>query len=98
MTFAQRKFNGFNSMLFVSCIFFFSLIVGVCWLIINYIVLRQKLLFRNIIAGILLGIFNFLSTFYFFKGVAIVESAVFFPVMNTAIVCLSIFCGYFIFK
>ncbi|MFZ4401435.1 MAG: EamA family transporter [Bacteroidales bacterium] len=98
MTFAQRKFDGFNTMLFISCIFFFSMVVGIVWLAVNYIVLRNKILLRNIIAGILLGIFNFLSTYYFFKGVAVVESAVFFPVMNTGVVSLSALCGYFVFK
>ncbi len=98
MTFAQRKFNGFNTMLFVSCIFFFSMLVGVLWLTVNYIVLKQKILLRNIVAGILLGVFNFLSTYYFFKGVAEVESAVFFPVLNTGIVGLSTILGYFVFK
>lgn len=98
MTYAQRKFNGFNTMLFISCVFFSSLVVGVIWLIVNYFALKQKLLFRNIIAGILLGIFNFLSTYYFFKGVAVVESAVFFPILNVGIVSLSALCGYFVFK
>ncbi|MCX6230209.1 MAG: DMT family transporter [Bacteroidetes bacterium] len=97
-TYVQRKFDGFNSMLFVSCIFFFSLLVGVIWLIINYFRLKQKLLGRNIIAGILLGILNFVSTFYFFKGVAVVESAVFFPVLNTGVVSLSAITGFFVFK
>jgi len=98
MTYAQRKFDGFNTMLFVSCIFFFSMVVGIVWLTINYFAFKQKILFRNIIAGILLGIFNFLSTFYFFKGVAVVESAVFFPILNVGIVSLSALCGYFVFK
>lgn len=98
MTFAQRKFAGFNTMLFVSCIFFFSLVIGVIWLVVNYLVLKQKLHYKNIIAGILLGILNFLSTYYFFKGVETVESAVFFPVMNTGVVSLSALTGYFVFK
>ena len=98
MTFAQRKFAGFNTMLFVACIFFFSLVIGVIWLVVNYLVLKQKLHYKNIIAGILLGILNFLSTYYFFKGVETVESAVFFPVMNTGVVSLSALTGYFVFK
>lgn len=98
MTFAQRKFAGFNTMLFVSCIFFFSLVIGVIWLGVNYLVLKQKLHYKNILAGILLGILNFLSTYYFFKGVETIESAIFFPVLNTGIVSLSALIGYFVFK
>jgi drug/metabolite transporter (DMT)-like permease len=98
MTFVQRKFAGFNTMLFISCIFFFSLLIGIIWLIINYFALKQKIHYRNIIAGILLGIFNFLSTYYFFKGVEVVESAIFFPILNTGIVSLSAIIGFFIFK
>lgn len=98
MTFAQRKFVGFNTMLFISCIFFFSLIIGIIWLTIKYIAFKQTIHLRNIIAGILLGIFNFLSTYYFFKGVETVESAIFFPILNTGIVSLSAIIGFFIFK
>lgn len=98
MTYAQRKFAGFNTMLFVSCIFFFSLIIGIIWLTINYFTLNQKIRFKNIIAGVILGIFNFLSTFYFFKGVESIESAIFFPVLNTGIVSLSAIIGFFVFK
>ncbi len=98
MTFVQRKFDGFNTMLFISFIFFFSMIVGIIWLVINFVAFRQKIHFRNVIAGILLGVFNFLSTYYFFRGVAVVESAVFFPIMNVGIVSLSALTGYFVFK
>ncbi len=98
MTYTQRKFAGFNTMLFVSCIFFFSLIIGIIWLTINYFTLNQKIRFKNIIAGVILGIFNFLSTFYFFKGVESIESAIFFPVLNTGIVSLSAIIGFFVFK
>ncbi len=98
MTFAQRKFAGFNTMLFVSCIFFFSLVIGIIWLVVNYLVLKQKLQLKSVLAGILLGILNFLSTYYFFKGVETIESAIFFPVLNTGIVSLSALIGYFVFK
>lgn len=98
MTFAQRKFSGFNTMLFVSCIFFFSLTIGIIWLVIKYITNKQIINLRNIIAGIILGLLNFYSTYYFFKGVAVVDSAVFFPVLNTGIVSISTVIGYFVFK
>ncbi len=98
MTFAQRKFAGFNTMLFVSCIFFFSLSIGIIWLVIKYITNKQIISLRNIIAGIILGLLNFYSTYYFFKGVAVVDSAVFFPVLNTGIVSISTVIGYFVFK
>jgi len=98
MTFAQRKFSGFNTMIFVSCIFFFSLIIGVIWLFLQYLYTKQKICFKNIIAGIVLGILNFYSTYYFFMGVAIVDSAIFFPILNTSIVSISTLIGYFFFK
>jgi len=98
MAFAQRKFTGFNTMLFVSCIFLFSLIIGIIWLSLQYYITKQKLLLKNIIAGIILGIFNFFSTYYFFMGVDIVDSAIFFPILNTGIVSISTLIGYFVFK
>ncbi len=98
MAFAQRKFTGFNTMLFVSCIFLFSLIIGIIWLSLQYYITKQKILLKNIIAGIILGIFNFFSTYYFFMGVDIVDSAIFFPILNTGIVSISTLIGYFVFK
>jgi len=46
-TFVQRKFDGFNSMLFVSCIFFFSMIIGIILLIFNYLRLKEQISIRN---------------------------------------------------
>jgi multidrug transporter EmrE-like cation transporter len=66
--------------------------------VVNYLVLKQKLQLKSVLAGILLGILNFLSTYYFFKGVETIESAIFFPVLNTGIVSLSALIGYFVFK
>jgi len=98
MTYSQRTHAGENTMIFIACIFFTSMVIGLIWVSLKLIIFKEKILLRNIIAGILLGIFNFLSTYYFFKGVDKMESAVFFPVLNTGIVVLSALSGIVFFK
>ena len=98
MTYSQRTHAGENTMIFIACIFFTSMLIGLVWVSLKLIIFKEKILFRNIIAGVLLGIFNFLSTYYFFKGVDKIESAVFFPVLNTGIVVLSALSGIIFFK
>ncbi len=98
MTYSQRNHAGESTIVFISCVFLTSMIIGIIWVLIRFIMYKEKIVLRNIIAGIILGIFNFLSTYYFFKGVAHIESAVFFPVLNTGIVSLSALTGVFFFK
>lgn len=98
MSFTQRKFAYSNTMIFVSAIFTFSLIIGVLILIIRYISIKEKVLLKNVIAGFILGIFNFLSTYFFFMSIPFFENSVFFPFLNTGIVISSALIGYFIFK
>ncbi len=98
MTYSQRNHAGESTIVFISCVFLTSMIIGIIWVLIRYILYKEKILIRNINAGVILGIFNFLSTYYFFKGVDKIESAVFFPVLNTGIVSLSALTGVFFFK
>ena len=98
MAYSQRQHAGESTIVFISCVFLTSMIIGLVMLIIRLIFYKEKILLRNILAGIILGIFNFLSTYYFFKGVAKIESAVFFPVLNTGIVALSALSGILFFK
>ena len=59
---------------------------------------RKPLLYRNIIAGIILGLINFGSTFYILKAMGIFKSSVVFPITNAGIVSLSALIGYFFFR
>ncbi|MCK4569342.1 MAG: DMT family transporter [Bacteroidales bacterium] len=84
--------------LFLSVIFTAALILGLIISTKRYIDQRYSISFRNIIAGIVLGLLNFGSTFYILKSMGIYESSVVFPVANAGIVCLSALVGFFFFR
>ncbi|MFW5793213.1 MAG: EamA family transporter [Bacteroidota bacterium] len=84
--------------LFLAVVFSVSLIIGIVVFIIQYIKNRQRIRYKDIIAGAFLGVFNFLSTYYFLKGMAHFDSSVYFPVVNTGIVSFGALSGFFFFK
>lgn len=84
--------------LFLAVVFSVALIIGITVFLVQFMKKRQQIKIRNINGGILLGIFNFLSTYYFLKGMAHFDSSVYFPVVNTGIVTFGALSGYFFFK
>lgn len=98
MKHAQKYHIGNEFLLFLGVIFTFSLIIGSAFLIRKLYYTRQRLELRNLLAGILLGFFNFSSTYFFLKGLTVFESSVFFPVFNVSIVSMGALIGLLIFK
>ncbi|MBS4012207.1 MAG: EamA family transporter [Bacteroidetes bacterium] len=86
--------------IFLTLVFFVALILGLLlFLIENFRSKKRiKLEIKNLGAGIILGVFNFLSTYYFLKGMNFFESAIYFPVLNTGIVTVGAIAGRFLFK
>lgn len=84
--------------LFLSIIFFTSLILGIIISLAKYFRKKYKIGLRNIIAGIILGLLNFGSTFYILKSMGLYDSSVVFPVTNAGIVSLSALTGFFFFR
>ena len=84
--------------LFLSIIFSASLVLGLCVSTAKYINKKYSVSPRNILAGIILGLLNFGSTFYILKCMSIYDSSVVFPVSNAGIVSLSALIGFFLFK
>jgi drug/metabolite transporter (DMT)-like permease len=84
--------------LFLAMIFFTALVLGLIISAVRYSSNRNPLLLRNIIAGIILGLINFGSTFYILKAMGLYESSVVFPIINAGIVSLSALTGYFFFR
>jgi len=98
MKHAQKFFVGDEYLLFLGVVFTFSLFIGLGFLVHKLIKTRQTISLRNIIAGFLLGFFNFASTYYFLKGLAVFESSVFFPIFNVSIVSMGALIGLILFK
>ncbi len=86
--------------IFLTLVFFVALIIGLILFLIENIRSKNriKLEIKNIGAGVILGVFNFLSTYYFLKGMNFFESAIYFPVLNTGIVTVGAIAGRFLFK
>lgn len=100
LKFTQHNFINSNNdfILFLSTIFFIALLLGGLILGYNMTFKQKKIKFKNIFAGIFLGLLNWYSTLYFLKALSILDVSVVVPVLNVSIVSLSALTGYFVFK
>lgn len=85
-------------LLFLGTIFTLALIVGIIFFITGITEKKQPINVKNIFAGLVLGILNYLSTMFFLRSVAIYDSSEFFPVFNVSIVSMGALVGFFLFK
>lgn len=96
------QFNYINSDIenikYLTVVFSISLIFGLSTIGIKAIKQPQKFELKNIIAGVWLGICNWLSTLYFLKGLGEIQVSVFIPVFNAGLVSLAAMIGLFFFK
>jgi drug/metabolite transporter (DMT)-like permease len=95
---SQKFYIGGDTELFLSTAFLFSFVIGVVVLLYDLIKNKRVLGFKHFIAGIILGLLNYASTYFFIKGLSHFQSAVFFPIFNVSIVILAALIGYFIFR
>jgi multidrug transporter EmrE-like cation transporter len=58
---------------------------------------KVKITWKDMIAGIVLSIFNWYSTYFFIKGIFILPISLFVPVFNAALVFIAAMTGYFFF-
>ena len=86
--------------LFSAIIFLAAAIIGFIFIIIQIIRGSFKFEFKNIIAGICLGVPNYFSIYFLVQTLRsdILESSGIFAINNVSIVALSTFAGIFIFK
>lgn len=86
-----------SSMLLLTCIFTVALVLGLLYSLSTRGSERVAWSRNSIIGGIILGLLNLGSTYYFFESLAIFSNTVFFPVFNVSIVSLSAFSGRLLF-
>lgn len=96
MKVAQTFSIGRDFVLFLSTSFLISLILGTIVLIIKS--KNEIFAYKNILAGIVLGLLNWYSTYYFLKGLELFDVSIVVPVINVGIVALSSIAGYFFFR
>ena len=95
---SQKFYIGDETELFLSTAFLFSFIIGVIVLFVDLRKNNRMLKIKNIAAGIILGLLNYASSYFFVKGLSHFQSSVFFPVFNVSILCIAALVGYFIFR
>jgi len=87
-----------NLILFLSVIFLTALVMGIIISLIRYGKEKYRIQPKNILAGIILGLLNFGSTFYILKCMGLYDSSVVFPITNAGIVSLSALIGFYFFR
>ncbi|MBE0638631.1 MAG: DMT family transporter [Bacteroidales bacterium] len=95
MKVAEHYFIHGDFVLFLATAFGVALILGVVVLMIKG--KNEKFAFRNVIAGIVLGLLNWYSTLYFLKGISLFQVSFFVPVYNVGVVALASATGFILF-
>lgn len=98
LNFTERRHIEGDLILFLSVVFLVALIAGLIVLLFNSFFSKIRFRFINIIAGTLLGLLNFSSTYYFLMALGSLESCVVFPILNVGIVAMSALTAFFIFR
>ena len=92
--------NPENSTLFFASIFIISGTLGSLFLVYNLTKNKAKLKLRNLLWGIILGVPNYLTLYFFVKALKseIFESSQVFPIVNMGVIILSAITGIILFK
>jgi len=95
-TFGTNTQNQTTLLLIV--VFGTALIIGAAISSWRFFVMKIPFKPRNLVAGTILGLLNFLSTYFFLRSLDFFPNSVFFPVFNTGIVAMSALTGLLLFK
>ena len=83
---------------FLTVTFFTAFIIGFAVVVFQVSRNSLKTKLKDILAGVVLSIFNWYSTYFFIKGLYILPISVFIPVFNAALVFIAAVSGYFFFN
>jgi len=83
---------------FLTVTFFTAFVMGFGFLLYQAFRHSLKISWKDILAGVLLSIFNWFSTYFFIKGLYVLPISVFVPVFNAALVFIAAVSGYFFFE
>lgn len=101
VNYAQKNYlKGAAPDLFLSCAFSSAGSAGFLMVIYQVLVKKRKFQAKSILAGIALGIPNYMSIYFLVKTLDahIFESSVIFPVVNIGIVLFSVVCAWLLFR
>lgn len=83
---------------YLTVTFFTAFVIGLVILLYQVFRNSSKITWKDILAGVLLSIFNWYSTYFFIKGLYILPISLFVPVFNAALVMIAALAGYFFFN
>lgn len=101
MSFSEKTYlkqDNDHILLFLAVIFATSLVFAFAIVAYNVVLGKRKLAYKNLWGGIILGLLNFGSTYYFLKAISVFEVSVVVPIQNVSIVSLSALTGFLIFR
>jgi len=89
------EFNSFNTV-----IFGFASFSGIIVLLIQIIFMKEKVLLKEIVGGVLLGVPNYFSLLFLLQALSFPhwQSSIIFPVNNMGIVVLTAVCAMILFR
>ena len=98
MKVAQHFFITNDFVPFLATSFGFALVFGLVVFAYKSVHEKRKIEFKNIFAGIILGLLNWYSTLFVLKGLDIFEVSLFMPVYNIGVVALASLTGFVVFR
>jgi len=82
---------------YLTVTFLTAFVIGLLILMYQFNRNLLKISWKDILAGMLLSIFNWYSTYFFIKGLYIIPISVFVPVFNASLVFIAAVSGFFFF-
>jgi len=94
----QAEYLGamWHPMYFLMLVFASAFVLGLLFLL--FIKNKNSIRWKDLLAGTLLGLLNFGSTYYFLDGLNQLPGTVFFPIFNLSFIGLAALTGVFVFK
>ncbi len=83
---------------FLTVTFFTAFLIGFGIVVFQILRNSLRITWKDILAGVLLSIVNWYSTYFFIKGLYVMPISVFIPVFNAALVFIAAVSGYFFFN
>jgi uncharacterized membrane protein len=90
--------NAFNSPSFFALIFFASGITGSLFVVFKLIKRQTKIHIRNVLWGILVGVPNYFTLYFFFRALEVMDASQVYPLVNMGIIVFLAFIGLLFFR
>ncbi|MFH0894050.1 MAG: hypothetical protein V2A54_06410 [Bacteroidota bacterium] len=98
LNYAQVKYAGEETGAFLSFAFLAAFVPCIVAVIVRLYLKKEVFKLVNVGAGLLLGMLNYFSTYFFMAGLNHVETGIFIPLFNAGVVLSGVTCGILFFR